>query len=706
MKEIGLTDEILDGEISKALEGLGDEELQEMYEESVQNFEVDSILKGRIVNVVGDDVVIDVGYKSEGVIALNEFENRDEIDPGDEIEVLLEEVEDESGLIKLSKRKADRIRGWERIISENTEGDTVKGKVIRKIKGGLLVDIGVPVFLPASQVSIRRTGDISDYIGKEVECEIIKIDEKRMNIVVSRRRLIERTREKMKKKLLAEIQEGEIRKGVVKNLADFGAFIDLGGIDGLLHITDMSWGRINHPSEMLSIDEDVEVKILRVDKERERIALGLKQKSESPWKDVERKYPVGSRVKGSVVNVMSYGAFVKLEDGIEGLVHISEMSWTRRVNHPSEVVNIGDSVDVVVLDINQEKQEISLGMKQTEVNPWTLVEQNYPVGTLVEGRVRNLTNYGAFVEIEEGIDGLLHISDISWTKKVNHPSEVLNKGDLVKAVVRSVDQDRKRVALSMKHLESDPWKETIPGRFSADDQVQGRVTKLTNFGVFVELDDDLEGLLHISELSEHKVKNPEEVVKVGQVIDVRILRVDTSDRKIGLSLIGVAEDQDGAVLEGTVEGAAEVSEGSSTDEPAEPSTEAAPAETPAEAQEEAPSETPAESPADTPAEPQAKAEETPAPPVEETADAPAEPQAKAEETPAPPVEETADAPAEPQAKAEETPAPPVEETAEAPAETTLETNDEPGDTPATEPKGDEAAGGETPPEEDQTTEGE
>ncbi len=600
LDEVGLTDEMLEEQVKDAMEGLEEEELRDLYEKSIQNFEIDSILKGRIVNVVGDDVVVDVGYKSEGVIALTEFEERDEIDPGDEVEVLLEEVEDDAGLIRLSKRKADRIRGWERIISENTEGDTVKGKVIRKIKGGLLVDIGVPVFLPASQVSIRRTGDISDYIGKEVECEIIKIDVKRMNIVVSRRRLIERTREKMKKKLLAEIKEGEVRKGTVKNLADFGAFIDLGGIDGLLHITDMSWGRINHPSEILSIDEDVEVKILRVDKERERIALGLKQKTESPWKDVERKYPVGSRVRGKVVNVMSYGAFVKLEDGIEGLVHISEMSWTKRINHPSEVVNIGDVVEVVVLDINQEKQEISLGMKQTEVNPWTLVEQNYPVGTLVEGRVRNLTNYGAFVEIEEGIDGLLHISDISWTKKVNHPSEILKKGDVVKALVRNVDQDRKRVALSMKHLESDPWKETIPDRFKPGEVVLGTVTKLTNFGVFVELEEDLEGLLHISELAEHKVKNPEEVVKVGESIPVKILRVDPSERKIGLSLLGITEAEAQAIGE---QAAAEEPPG----EPA-PEAESAPEPAGTPAEEPGPPVAPAPAPDDAAPEGEAEAE--------------------------------------------------------------------------------------------------
>ncbi len=539
----GLKEEEIEKIILEALAGKTEDDLKVLYESSIQNFEVDCILKGKIVNVIGDEVIVDVGYKSEGVIPKNEFDDPDEIDPGDAIEVLLEEVEDEAGLLKLSKRKADRIRGWERIITEKAEGDTVSGKVIRKIKGGLLVDIGVPVFLPASQVSIRRTGDISEYIGKDVECEIIKIDKQRMNIVVSRRRLIERAREEQKKKLLDEIKEGETRKGVVKNIADFGAFIDLGGIDGLLHITDMSWGRINHPSEMLNIDDEIEVRILKVDKDRERIALGLKQKSESPWKDIDVKFPIGTRARGTVVNVMSYGAFVKLEEGIEGLVHISEMSWTKRVNHPSEIVNIGDTVDVVVLDINQEKQEISLGMKQTEINPWSLVEQNYPAGTRVEGKVRNLTNYGAFIEIEEGIDGLLHVSDMSWTKKISHPSEMVKKGDSLETVVLSVDQNRKRVALGLKQIKPDPWEEAIPLKYHSGDVVNGKVTKLTNFGAFVELEGDLEGLLHISELSDKKVKNPEEVVKVGETVDVRILRVDATERKIGLSLESKEEDQ-------------------------------------------------------------------------------------------------------------------------------------------------------------------
>ena len=484
---------------------------------------------------MGDQVVVDVGYKSEGLVPLNEWEDEPPPQPGDNVEVLLEGMEDETGEIVLSRKKAHRMRAWEMVISRYHEGDVVKGRVTRKIKGGLLVDIGVNVFLPASQVDIRRPSDIADYIDQEIECMILKIDESRRNIVVSRRKLIEITRETQKKQLLEEITVGQVRKGTVKNIADFGAFVDLGGIDGLLHITDMSWGRINHPSDMLKIDDQVEVMVLHVDKDREKIALGLKQKSASPWENVEKKYPVGTRVTGEVVNVMSYGAFVKLEEGIEGLVHISEMSWTKRINHPSELVNIGDKIEVVVLGINRDKQEISLGMKQTQVNPWDQVAGKYPTGTMVEGTVRNLTNYGAFIEIEEGIDGLLHISDMSWTRKIGHPNEILEKGQKISCQVLNVDQDRKRIALGLKQLKDDPWETDIPGRYEPNDVVKGKVTKLTNFGVFVELEPGLEGLLHISELADHKVDSPEEVVKVGDEIEVKILRVDRGERKIGLS---------------------------------------------------------------------------------------------------------------------------------------------------------------------------
>ena len=500
-----------------------------------QNFEIGGIVSGTVIEIVGDQVVVDVGYKSEGLVPLNEWEDEPPPKHGDLVEVLLEGMEDETGEIVLSRRKAHRMRAWEMVISKYHEGDVVKGKVTRKIKGGLLVDIGVNVFLPASQVDIRRPSDIADYIDQDIECMILKIDEGRRNIVVSRRKLIEITREQQKKQLLAEIEPGQVRTGTVKNIADFGAFVDLGGIDGLLHITDMSWGRINHPSDMVKIDDQIEVMVLHVDKDREKIALGLKQKSASPWENVADKYPVGTRVMGEVVNVMSYGAFVKLEEGIEGLVHISEMSWTKRINHPSELVNIGDKIEVVVLGINKEKQEISLGMKQTQTNPWDQVASKYPPGTMIEGTVRNLTNYGAFIEIEEGIDGLLHISDMSWTRKIGHPNEVLEKGQRVSCQVLNVDQDRKRIALGLKQLREDPWETDIPNRYEPSDVVKGKVTKLTNFGVFVELEPGLEGLLHISELADHKVDSPEEVVKVGDEIEVKILRVDRGERKIGLS---------------------------------------------------------------------------------------------------------------------------------------------------------------------------
>ncbi len=551
IKELDQDREAIEREVEAAFADAAKSKEEEdgLYESSMQNFEANHIIKGRVINVRGDDIVVDVGYKSEGIISASEFGGEPPA-VGDEIEVLLEGVENDSGLVALSKRKADRIRGWERVIETCSEGDVVEGRVIRKIKGGLLVDIGVPVFLPASQVSIRRMGDIGRFIGQTIQCKIIRIDTARRNIVVSRRRVIEEERERMKEALMKEIDVGQVRKGVVKNITDFGAFVDLGGIDGLLHITDMSWGRISHPSEMVAIDDEIEVVVLNVDRERERISLGLKQKEPSPWENIEQKYPVGSKVRGQIVNVMSYGAFAKLEEGVEGLIHISEMSWTRRVAHPSEVVAIGDMVDVVVLGIDKEKQEISLGMKQTEVNPWTLVEEKYPKGTIISGRVRNLTNYGAFIEIEEGIDGLLHVSDISWTKKINHPSEALKKGDKIEAIVLSVDQEKKRVALGVKQLTADPWLDRIPAKYSVGDVVKGRVTKVTNFGVFVELEPDLEGLLHVSELSDEKV-DPEEFVKPGQEVEVRIIRVDAKERKIGLSMRSASHDEAGSTAEET-----------------------------------------------------------------------------------------------------------------------------------------------------------
>ncbi|REJ69076.1 MAG: 30S ribosomal protein S1 [Planctomycetota bacterium] len=537
---------------------LGGEET-DSFEFGGDDLNVNQIVPGTILRVDNEVVLVDVGYKSEGVISRSEWEEEeDEPEVGQVVDVLIEEMEDstmptdaQSGMLLLSKRKAKKIREWEKVMATVNEEDVVTGTVTRKIKGGLLVDIGVNVFLPASQVDIRRPADIGEYIGRTIQCKVLKIDDARRNIVVSRRSLIEDERKKQKDNLLKELEVGQLRKGVVKNIADFGAFVDLGGLDGLLHITDMSWGRIGHPSEMVNIDQEIEVQVLHIDYEKEKIALGLKQKTPSPWAAAIEKYPVGERLKGTVVNVMSYGAFVKLEEGIEGLVHISEMSWTRRINHPSELVAIGDEIDVVVLGINQEKEEISLGMKQTQSNPWDKVAEQYPPESMVKGVVRNLTNYGAFIEIEEGIDGLLHVSDMSWTRKISHPSEMLEKGQEIDCKVISVDQQRRRIALGLKQLSEDPWANDIPSKYQPGQIVKGTVTKLTNFGVFVGLENGLEGLLHISELADDKIENPEDVVKEGEEIEVKVLRVDTDERKIGLSRKRVEWAEDDLGVEAT-----------------------------------------------------------------------------------------------------------------------------------------------------------
>ena len=511
------------------------------YLEKVLRANVDSrlpgtILKGTIVTQVGNDVIVEVGLKSEGIVDSGEFESSDEIAQGKVIDVFLEDTDSEGGLVLLSKLKADRIRGWETIINTKNKGDVVTGKVIRRIKGGLLVDIGVPVFLPASQVDIRKPGDISRFIGKEVECKILKIDVEGRNIVISRRSLIEEERQSSKEKILTEIEVGQLRKGIVKNIADFGVFVDLGGLDGLLHISDLTWGRISHPSEVVDLDQEIECVVIGVNKEQEKISLGLKQKTASPWENVEERYPVGARVKGKVVNVMNYGAFIRLEDGIEGLVHISEMSWTRRLAHPGEMLNLGDEIDIVVLNVNKEKQEISLGIKQTEINPWTIASQKYPPGTVVTAQVRSLTNFGVFVEMEPGLDGMIHISDLSWTKKFNHPGEALQKGQDVKCVVLEVNEEKQRISLGIKQMTEDPWVRAIPEKYIPGHIIKGKIAKVTNFGAFVELEPDLEGLLHISELADHKIDKPQDIVQQGDEVEVKILRVDNESRKIGLSL--------------------------------------------------------------------------------------------------------------------------------------------------------------------------
>jgi len=546
INKLGLSPEKLDEQVSQMYGEKENEYLEDVLEKKVDSHLPGAILEGMIVSQIGNDVIVEIGLKSEGVVDAGEFDSSDEIEPGKHIEVMLEEADSGGTLIPLSKRKADRIRGWETIINTKKEGDIVTGKVIRRIKGGLLVDIGVPVFLPASQVDIRRPGDISRFIGKEVECIILKIDVEGRNIVISRRRLIEEQRRSSKENILSEIEVGQLRKGIVKNIADFGVFVDLGGLDGLLHISDLSWGRISHPSEVVELDQQIECIVIGVDKEHEKISLGLKQKTSSPWENVEHNYPIGSRVSGKVVNIMNYGVFIRLEDGIEGLVHISEMSWTKRLTHPKEMLNLGDEIEVVVLSVNREKQEISLGLKQTETNPWAVASQKYPVGTIVTATVRSITNFGAFMEIEEGIDGMVHISDLSWTRKYGHPTEALEKDQQVQCVVLGVNEDKRRVSLGIKQLTEDPWLRAIPEKYIPGHIIKGKITKLTNFGAFVELEPDLEGLLHVSELADHKIEKPQDVVKEGDEVEVKILKVDTEARKIGLSLRRAqwaAEDQ-------------------------------------------------------------------------------------------------------------------------------------------------------------------
>ncbi|MFN5661139.1 MAG: 30S ribosomal protein S1, partial [Planctomyces sp.] len=492
------------------------------------------ILEGEVVGFAGDDVVIEVGLKSEGLVPKEEFDGA-EVKIGDKIKVLLDKIDGEGGLVQISKRKADRQINWQRLVDTTREGDVIEGKVTRKIKGGLLVDIGVPAFLPASQVDVRRPAEIGDYIGRTVRASVLKIDLERRNIVVSRRKLIEEERESAKKRLMETLKEGEIVPGEVKNIADFGAFIDLGGIDGLLHITDMSWGRLTHPSEMLKVGQEIDVVVLDINREKERVSLGLKQKEANPWDSIESKFPLGAKVKGKVVNLVPYGAFVELEPGVEGLVHVTELSWTKRIAKPSDVLKVGQEIEAVVLGINREEQKISLGVRQLETNPWDVAHTKYPPGTMVKGTIRNLTSYGAFLELEEGLDGMIHVSDMSWTRKINHPSEVVKKGDVVEATVLEVDKANQRISLGMKQLGTDPW-EKIDDLFKVGDLVSGKVTKLASFGAFVGLPNDIDGLVHISQVSEDRVDKIKNVLKVGDEVTARVIKIDRADRRIGLSI--------------------------------------------------------------------------------------------------------------------------------------------------------------------------
>src|SRR5216117_3076668 len=498
-------------------------------------FAAGNIVKGTIIEVRPKEVLVDIGYKSEGVISANEFEDIKAVKVSDEIDVLIEKLEDKEGMVVLSKEKAEFKKNWERILTICNEGGTIAGKVKAVVKGGLLVNIGVEAFLPASQIDIIPPKNLTGFVGNAYDFKVVKINQERQNIVLSRRELIEQEHNERRAKLLSEMTPGDIRKGTVKNITDFGAFIDLNGLDGLLHITDMSWGRIGHPSEILKVGQEIDVVVLDINREKERVSLGLKQKLANPWDNIETKYPVGARVKGRVVNLVPYGAFVELEPGVEGLVHVTELSWTKRIAKPSDVLKQGQDIEAVVLGINREEQKISLGVRQLEANPWDKALEKYPPGTKVKGKIRNLTSYGAFIELEEGLDGMIHVSDISWTRKINHPSEVLKKGDEVEAVVIDIDKVNQRISLGIKQLTEDPWK-TIDEKYKIGDLVKGKVTKLASFGAFVQLQDDIDGLVHISQLSEDHVTKVKDVLKVGQEVEARVIKVDKSDRRIGLSI--------------------------------------------------------------------------------------------------------------------------------------------------------------------------
>lgn len=502
---------------------------------SVSSMTVGQLLKGRVVEITKDYVVVDVGLKSEGLVAIGEFSEPSELVLGNEIEVFLDQAEGEDGQIVLSREKAGRLRQWEYICHHCKEGSIVKGKVIRKVKGGLMVDIGMEAFLPGSQIDNKRIKNLDEYLDQTFDFKILKINSDRKNIVVSRRELLEEERISRKAELLENIHEGDIRSGVVKNITDFGVFLDMDGVDGLLHITDMTWKRIKHPSEMVALGQELEVVILHVDKEKGRVALGMKQKEANPWEDIERRYPAGMHVKGKIVNLVPYGAFIEIEPGIEGLIHVSEMSWTRNITDPSEVVNKGDELEAVVLSVQKEDGKISLGLKQTGKNPWEDIERKYPVGSGVTAEIRNLTNYGAFVELEPGIDGLIHISDLSWIKKVSHPSEVLKKGDKVDAVILSVDKESKKITLGVKQLGLNPW-EDVEKNMPMGTIVKGIVTKITAFGAFVELENGLEALVHVSELSDQPFGKVEDVIAKGQEIVAKVIKIDTEHKKIALSI--------------------------------------------------------------------------------------------------------------------------------------------------------------------------
>jgi len=525
-------------------------EFAELFHDSLKQLQVGEVVKGVVVHINQDFVLVDVGYKSEGRIQIGEFLDENgqlTVKVGDEVRVLFERAENEHGYIVLSKKKAESQVTWGKI-EEAGEGGIVDGRIVSKVKGGLNVDIGIMAFLPASQVDIRPGGNLDRYIGQTGKFKILKMNRKRGNVVLSRRVLLEEDRESMKKETLANLAEGQVLEGFVKNITDYGAFVDLGGLDGLLHITDMSWGRLSHPSEIIKVGDKINVMVLKYDSAKGKISLGLKQTVPDPWLSVEGKYEVGARVRGKVVSLADYGAFVALEEGVEGLVHVSEMSWTRRLRHPSEILKVGDEVEAVVLGVDSGNRRISLGIKQTEVNPWTVIGERYPMGTKIQGQIKNITDFGMFIGIEDGIDGLVHVSDISWTKRVKHPGELFTKGQTVQAVVLNIDAENERLSLGIKQLAPDPWSQ-IPEKYKPGTRVKGKVSSVTDFGVFLELEEGIEGLVHVSELSQEKLPTAKGFANVGDELDAVVLNVDTTDRKIGLSIKSMQSAAEKAELE-------------------------------------------------------------------------------------------------------------------------------------------------------------
>jgi small subunit ribosomal protein S1 len=510
-------------------------EMKDLIAKSMRDFKEGSIVKGRVLEIRPREVLVDIGYKSEGVISAGEFDDIEDLQVGDEVEVLLCRLENDEGMVVLSKEKAAYKQNWEKIVKVFQGDGLIKGKVKAVVKGGLTVNIGVEAFLPGSQIDIVPPRDLQQFVGNTYDFKIVKINDDRKNVVLSRREIIEAERSEKRQRFLETIKVGDTVKGAVKNLTDFGAFIDLDGMDGLLHITDMTWGRLGHPSELLKVGQELEVLVLDINKEKERVSLGLKQTQKNPWDQTEARFPVGSKVKGTVTNLVPYGAFVAIEEGVEGLIHVSELSWTKRIARPSDVLSVGQEVEAIVLGINKDEQKISLGVRQLEPNPWDEIEHRYQIGKQVKGVVRNMTAYGAFLELEEGIDGMIHVSDMSWTRKINHPSEMIKKGDELEAVVIDIDKQNQRISLGMKQLENDPWKE-IDQRYKIGDLVKGKVSKIATFGAFIALEGDIDGLVHISQISEAHVSKVKDVLKPGQEIEARVIKVDKTERRIGLSV--------------------------------------------------------------------------------------------------------------------------------------------------------------------------